>query len=64
MTIKLQSTTAKALLSGAMIKSVDINDSLVRKEVRKLFRNSLKLRQVSAGGDNSCEMELNAVRQC
>jgi Ni,Fe-hydrogenase III small subunit/NAD-dependent dihydropyrimidine dehydrogenase PreA subunit len=39
---------------------VDVTDSLVRKEVRKLFRNSLKLRQISAGGDNSGEMELNA----
>ncbi len=35
--------------------------SAVRKEVGKLFRRSLKLRQVSAGGDNSCEMELNAI---
>lgn len=33
----------------------------VRKEVKKLFRKALKLRQVSAGGDNSCEMELNAA---
>ncbi len=32
----------------------------VREEVRRLFRRALKLRQVSAGGDNSCEMELNA----
>jgi Ni,Fe-hydrogenase III small subunit len=32
----------------------------VRPEIPKLFRNALKLRQVSAGGDNSCEMELNA----
>lgn len=40
--------------------SIGFNDSRVRKEVRKLFKNSLKLRQVSAGGDNSCEMELNA----
>ncbi|MCK7531194.1 MAG: hypothetical protein MZV63_09200 [Marinilabiliales bacterium] len=30
------------------------------KDIRRLFRRSLKLRQVSAGGDNSCEMELNA----
>jgi len=37
-----------------------INESAVRKEVRKLFRRSLKLRQVSAGGDNACEMELGA----
>jgi len=40
--------------------SLKINESSVRKEVRKLFRRSLKLRQVSAGGDNSCEMELGA----
>lgn len=34
--------------------------SKIRPEIRRLFRHSLKLRQVSAGGDNSCEMELNA----
>lgn len=38
-----------------------IDESAVRKEVRRLFRRSLKLRQVSAGGDNSCEMELSAA---
>ncbi len=38
-----------------------VDEGAVRKEVRKLFRRSLKLRQVSAGGDNSCEMELNAA---
>lgn len=42
-------------------KAVIFNDRLVRSEVRKLFKHSLKLRQVSAGGDNSCEMELNAA---
>ncbi len=31
-----------------------------RKEVRKTFSRSIKLRQVSAGGDNSCEYELGA----
>ena len=40
--------------------SIIINPDLVRAEVRKLFRGSLKLRQVSAGGDNSTELELNA----
>jgi Ni,Fe-hydrogenase III small subunit len=40
---------------------VRLDESKIRKEVRKLFKNSLKLRQVSAGGDNSCEMELNAT---
>ena len=31
-----------------------------KKEIKKLFGRSLKLRQVSSGGCNSCEMELNA----
>lgn len=38
-----------------------IDETSVRKEVRRLFRKSLKLRQVSAGGDNSCEIELGAA---
>jgi Ni,Fe-hydrogenase III small subunit/NAD-dependent dihydropyrimidine dehydrogenase PreA subunit len=38
-----------------------IDEDTVRKEIRSTFRNSLKLRQVSAAGDNSCEMELNAA---
>lgn len=37
-----------------------LKPELIRKEIRKLFRGSLKLRQVSAAGDNSCELELNA----
>ncbi|MCE5346601.1 MAG: NADH:ubiquinone oxidoreductase [Bacteroidales bacterium] len=40
---------------------VRLEEDRVRKEIRRLFKNSLKLRQVSAGGDNSCEMELNAT---
>ncbi len=32
----------------------------VRGEIRELFGRSLKLRSVSAGGCNACEMELNA----
>jgi Ni,Fe-hydrogenase III small subunit len=41
-------------------KPIELNPELVRKEIRKYFKNSLKLRQISAAGDNSCEMELNA----
>ncbi|NLE34064.1 MAG: NADH:ubiquinone oxidoreductase, partial [Bacteroidales bacterium] len=41
--------------------SLRIDETAVRKEIRRLFRRSLKLRQVSAGGDNSCEMELGAT---
>jgi len=40
---------------------VKFDQEKVRKEIRRLFRGSLKLRQVSAGGDNSCELELNAA---
>ncbi|HEX9510220.1 MAG TPA: hypothetical protein VF939_07035 [Puia sp.] len=39
---------------------VMLNAGIIRKEIAKYFSGSLKLRQVSAGGDNSCELELNA----
>jgi len=38
-----------------------IDETVVRSDVRRLFRRALKLREVSAGGDNSCEMELAAT---
>jgi Ni,Fe-hydrogenase III small subunit len=41
-------------------KLVEVNPETVRSEIHQVFGNSLKLRQVSAGGDNSCEWELNA----
>lgn len=37
-----------------------LNAELIRKEIISYFSGSLKLRQVSAAGDNSCELELNA----
>jgi Ni,Fe-hydrogenase III small subunit/NAD-dependent dihydropyrimidine dehydrogenase PreA subunit len=40
---------------------VTVDPDRVRKEIRTLFRRSLKLRQVSAGGDAGNEMELNAA---
>jgi len=40
---------------------IRLDQDLVRSEIKKLFGHSLKLRQVSAGGDNSCEYELNAA---
>lgn len=40
---------------------VEVDAAQVRKEIHRLFGHSLKLRQVSAGGDNSCEWELNAA---
>jgi Ni,Fe-hydrogenase III small subunit/ferredoxin len=42
-------------------KLVEVNPEMVRKEIHKVFGRSLKLRQVSAAGDNSCEWELNAA---
>jgi len=42
-------------------RPVIINPSMVRSEIQSMFGRSLKLRQVSAGGDNSCEWELNAA---
>lgn len=41
-------------------RPITVDTTLLRKKVRKLLGPSLKLRQVSAAGDNSCEMELNA----
>jgi Ni,Fe-hydrogenase III small subunit len=38
-----------------------VDETQIRPEIRRLFKGALKLRQVSAGGDNSCEMELNAT---
>ena len=40
---------------------IEINPETVRNEIHKFFGKSLKLRQISAGGDNSCEWELNAA---
>lgn len=40
---------------------IELNQQLIPKEIKSLFGKSLKLRQVSAGGDNSCEWELNAA---
>lgn len=39
---------------------VQLDENLVRKEIRSLFGRSLKLRQISAGGANADEAELNA----
>ncbi len=39
---------------------IKIDEASIKPEIRKTFSKSLKLRQVSAGGDNSCEFELGA----
>lgn len=42
-------------------RKIMVEPGQVRKEINRFFRHALKLRQVSAGGDNSAEMELNAA---
>jgi Ni,Fe-hydrogenase III small subunit len=41
-------------------KPIQLDPDLIRQEISEFFKGSLKLRHVSAGGDNSCELELNA----
>jgi len=41
-------------------RPIELNPDLVRAEIRRVFGQSLKLRQISAAGDNSFEAELNA----
>jgi Ni,Fe-hydrogenase III small subunit len=42
-------------------KIIELNPALIRQEISSFFHGSLKLRQVSAAGDNSAELELNAA---
>jgi Ni,Fe-hydrogenase III small subunit len=59
---RISSGTRKGLVvPESRDEPVTVNPEIIRKEIRKYFRKSLKLRQVSAGGDNSCEWELNAA---
>jgi Ni,Fe-hydrogenase III small subunit len=48
------------IINPGVDKPVRIEAGVIRKEIRRMFKGALKLRQVSAGGDNSCEMELAA----
>ncbi|MDR2564032.1 MAG: NADH:ubiquinone oxidoreductase [Prevotellaceae bacterium] len=41
--------------------AICVEQQFVRAEIKSFFGRALKLRQVSAAGDNSCEMELNAA---
>ncbi len=50
----------KLMIAEGEKSPIEIDSVLVRKEITKYFKNSLKLRQISAGGDNSCEWELAA----
>ena len=49
------------IIRPGQAEPVRIDETAVRKDVKRLFKKALKLREVSAGGDNSCEMELAAA---
>ena len=58
---KIGSTSREALIVKEGDQAVDFHPELVRDQIPSLFQGALKLRQVSAGGDASVEMELNAT---
>ena len=58
---KIGSTSREALVVTPECEAIDFHSELVREEIPQLFGRALKLRQVSAGGDASVEMELNAT---
>jgi Ni,Fe-hydrogenase III small subunit len=48
------------IITEGSVEPLRPDPALIRKEIRSCFKDSLKLRQVSAAGDNSTELELNA----
>ncbi|MDA3883970.1 MAG: NADH:ubiquinone oxidoreductase [Candidatus Delongbacteria bacterium] len=58
---KIASNDRNNLIVRSGDTGIKFNEEILRPDVRKFFKNSLKLRQVSAGGDSSCEIELNAA---
>jgi Ni,Fe-hydrogenase III small subunit len=48
------------VVTEGQTNKIEIDQVSVDPQIKATFGRSLKLRQVSAGGDNSCEMELNA----
>jgi Ni,Fe-hydrogenase III small subunit len=52
---------SRLIIAEGIASSITLNPELVRREIQSLFHGSLKLRQVSAAGDNSTELELNAA---
>ncbi|MCX6219501.1 MAG: NADH:ubiquinone oxidoreductase [Bacteroidia bacterium] len=51
----------RLIVKEGVDQPIDLDKDLIAKEFKTLFGSSLKLRQISAGGDNSCEWELNAA---
>ena len=55
---KMASHSREGLLVGEGVHSIQIQ---VANEIKKVFGRSLRLRSVSAGGCNACELEVNAL---
>lgn len=51
----------RLIVKAGDVSPITLDSDLVRKEIKSYFGRALKLRQVSAAGDNSAEMELNAA---
>jgi len=49
------------IIKEGEVNPIVFDKDTIQREVKKTFGKSLKLRQVSAGGDNSCETELGAA---
>jgi Ni,Fe-hydrogenase III small subunit len=56
----LSTNDRNALQITKSTTAISVDPEIVRSEIKKLYNRSLRLRQVSAGGDNSAEWELNA----
>lgn len=48
------------IISEGEKNKIEVDQNIINPRIKTTFGKSLKLRQVSAGGDNSCEFELNA----
>lgn len=58
---KIASNSREGLVVKEGIETpIALNPESIRKEISDYFSGSLKLRQVCAGGDGSCELELGA----
>ena len=55
---KMAATSREGLL---LREGCDVSPEACSREIQRLFGRSLKLRSVSAGGCNGCELELNAL---
>ena len=49
------------IIKEGVDKPIELNLDFIRQEISTFFHGSLKLRQVSAAGENSAELELNAA---